>query len=1499
MESSKSKNSIQESEEKFISTLKNDVNILNKDENIKLSNANKNINNLLSNQLKSFTKNNDIVESNYNILKDKNNLIKNNIKKNRNNLIEVKTPKNSSKNKLLELIFNRMHSTSEKCSEQSSNTNSNLLKKITKKSTKIKRKTNKQSSCRNICKNYLSINNIESNFSQRSYKEANNSKKTESEISQKNNIKNYLNKNNKNINIKKSNSKSGILKDPENKRSISSKKIGNKNYYNFQINFNIGHPSSHSSTPKSGRKNKSKNKLTFISFNSFRSQNIENITDSNSLYKKTETVLQSKNLLNMLQLNQPKATKVEETNKIMDIIAISEIQKKIKASLNNIDKNEIKKEMSDLETSEICQEIEKLPIMKNKKNENYLKLKNKLNIFLEKNRFLQHKSLIYDSLDDEEMEEDMEINYLYIEPNSITVYIIDSVILISSLIELIYVPIFLAHNPNFCRNFKNLNQTIFFFIDILYILDFFTEFFRAFYNFDELLITKKKEICLKYINSWFFLDLIQAIPFFTILNMFENKCISNDIYNSNYYNINLNKKIYILLIFKIIKIFKVSFKNTIFKKIRHLLNKIECYSNSRLIIYTLLIVFISMNITSCLFIFFGRNSYPGWIVGGNMQNKPFCHIYLNAIYYLMETITTVGYGDIYISSICERIFQIIILIVGTIAYSWMITYISNYIKKIQEKSMDYEKKIQILEEIKISHPNFSKNLYDKILRHLKYNRYEKKDSTEIIINCLPYPLRNTLFMEMYKSIIKNFNFFKSFENSNFIVKVVTSLKSVLSIKGDIIMQENDFVEDIIFVKEGILSLEKCIDMNFAKESIEAYLNEVGFGKTTINTNYSKYNDNIKKYIKIIYLRKDEHYGDTLMFLNERTPFSVKVKSKKAELFFLSKTQAIEISTLYPNIWKKLLKKSLYNMNQIKKLSKKILIIFSERNGISLNKELCNNLNLNKTTTSIATSISKLSEYSGGINKSSSFEKNNKKVINSIIYEEDNENIDSVKNNIAVNKSTLLNSSDNQNYYSQSTKNIGCCEVSKSMNFNNLSSKNNKSNFINRSSYDYLTNKTFKTNPKIMTKSGFLVNITKNSESTILSKIEKNTEERNKSIFQFSTELANIPKSTEIECNEINCELYPNEKFMDTPYLKRDFFHDKNLSNSINKNNNNNFFSSLNNNNCLNNNSSSNSPNNNSLKNNNSNINFPNKNYSFKNNNHNNIFSNLSISISTNITINSSYENIDSVTKNKFSKDINFQKRIIQLVIDEYFLYENDNTRYTKNNTNVIPVIKINNSCYSPPPKRNNKNSMNLQPLSPTSQKSKSRKSRNDLKINLLNISNPHISKKNERNKSGIIKSFRTNFFNTSMKNLPKIQGKSSKKLLYSNEKNEDELSFYNKMKTLRGSTNNIITVPKDKKKINYLDKINHNINENTETLNNPQEFYTKFFTNILQNQIISNNKTMKNKDCNKKKVSLKSIDEKKKIKKERNLLNVSMNIEKNQILKRNAASSKELEIFES
>ena len=437
--------------------------------------------------------------------------------------------------------------------------------------------------------------------------------------------------------------------------------------------------------------------------------------------------------------------------------------------------------------------------------------------------------------------------------------------------------------------------------------------------------------------------------------------------NPYIFDFGLNNKYFILTLLKCLKIFKVLSDNKMKNKIYEIFDKSAFLYEWKGVFSSVLISLNTFHFCNCVFIFIGKNEYPGWIIKNNLQDNNFIDIYIAAFYYLMTTLTTVGYGDITANFGLEKIYGIIILIVGTCAYSFILTYISNYIKKNNEKFIEYEKKMNILTEIKHEYPNLGNILYERIKRYLNYNKFENKVNLKYILESLPLSLQNNLIIEIYKPLIQNFQFFKTFENSDFFVKIVTSLKPILSIRGDLLIQEGDVMEDIIFIKNGVLSLEILIDLNSPKQSIEFhlkltendYFNNISYNKlnalrtlNTLNTaktnifkaatrisHFVSKNYKNKKEIKIIDLRKNEHFGDILMILNEKSPLAVKVKSKKAELFFLQKTEATEISNRYSNIWKRIVNRSLHNMKQIKNLIKKKIFEFVESYNPKLNAEL--------------------------------------------------------------------------------------------------------------------------------------------------------------------------------------------------------------------------------------------------------------------------------------------------------------------------------------------------------------------------------------------------------------------------------------------------------------------------------------------------------------------------------------------------------------------------------
>ena len=236
------------------------------------------------------------------------------------------------------------------------------------------------------------------------------------------------------------------------------------------------------------------------------------------------------------------------------------------------------------------------------------------------------------------------------------------------------------------------------------------------------------------------------------------------------------------------KVFKIFLYNQAWKIIS---NKLNEYGN--ITVYSILFL-ASINYSACIFIFIGKNTYPNWIFQSNLDAEPFIIVYICAIYVITMAVTTVGYGDITCYSLSETIFQLFILNIGIIGYSFIVSFLSNYIQKINEKSVDFEKRKSILDEIRRSNPNFPVPLYDRIIRYLKFKNFHEKKLKNIIFDCLPIGLKNNLISEMYKPIITNFVFFKNFHNTDFNVRVILAFKPIIAYKNDILVNEGDMIE---------------------------------------------------------------------------------------------------------------------------------------------------------------------------------------------------------------------------------------------------------------------------------------------------------------------------------------------------------------------------------------------------------------------------------------------------------------------------------------------------------------------------------------------------------------------------------------------------------------------------------------------------------------------------------------------------------------------------------
>jgi hypothetical protein len=533
---------------------------------------------------------------------------------------------------------------------------------------------------------------------------------------------------------------------------------------------------------------------------------------------------------------------------------------------------------------------------------------------------------VYDSFSDDELE-NMQGGYI-IHPNSYFQKYSDLVVCFSLLVMLFFTPLCAAFD------YSGLIITALdVFIDIIFTFDVIIGFFKAFHDKEDNLIFNRRKIIVHYLLSYFIFDFIAALPFNTLISVGLIKT----------YDV-LWLSLRFIRLFKAMKAVALrpfrAIKKIVPKRLRLLWRrKVGSFSIMWKNFYKYLFIFIIiLHILTCFWIYLGHlDPEINWfmLIKEGMGDRD---LYIASFYFNMFTLYTVGYGDIHPVSLIERLYNILLLILALIIYSFIVSFLSKFAIESDPVRIKLTQNVEYLDDITIKHA-ISYKLSAKIRRFLMYNHRANSNGKNEFLFELPSNLRNELICNMYKRIINNFIFFKKTSNQDFNARVLLALRPVKAFKHEKLIKQDDFIDEIILVRKGKLQIT-C-----------------------------EYKDFI---IKLIDICKNEHFGDVLMLTNERCPVTVRARSSTCELYLLRKFDLMNIFVDFEEIFKVIFNNSSFNMMQLKK------IIKVKRELIDHGLHLSNSYDFTRKVSSINDS------------KSEGTTKNKNHEFNTIIMEEDEE-----------------------------------------------------------------------------------------------------------------------------------------------------------------------------------------------------------------------------------------------------------------------------------------------------------------------------------------------------------------------------------------------------------------------------------------------------------------------------------------------------------------------------
>jgi len=381
-------------------------------------------------------------------------------------------------------------------------------------------------------------------------------------------------------------------------------------------------------------------------------------------------------------------------------------------------------------------------------------------------------------------------------------------------------------------------QAVDFVVDILFVIDIFVQFCTTYEDNKGNTVDTHAKIAWHYIKSWFCLDVVSCLPGL----IFRDSAEGGGPLLENVKLSRVGKLGRLFKVLKILKMLKLVRLLRMFHRFDKLLenvlkrDKYMATSSRGWVLFRFLAgAMIFAHIAGCMWWVTGEfsegldnpeiccgadadvlcvgivvqeNDCVSWITSGNYYDSSLLHRYITALYWSVTTLTTVGYGDISGGTTLEKIYSILMMICGVLGYSTVLGTVSSEL-------LSKDQRVETMSHQLVTLAHFAKTVnlryedYRRIRRHIEV-KYEDQaayiagggGNLAGLLAELPVGMRTLLLSRMHKGKHARLDFFRLFNDKDFIACVIPCLATENFDKWCVCYLTGDFAERVYFIVDG-------------------------------------------------------------------------------------------------------------------------------------------------------------------------------------------------------------------------------------------------------------------------------------------------------------------------------------------------------------------------------------------------------------------------------------------------------------------------------------------------------------------------------------------------------------------------------------------------------------------------------------------------------------------------------------------------------------------------